>query len=222
MLGEKVTEAIRKRLRDHEQILLGGAGLFDAVEQVSREQWRLYVERLALAERYPGIRASASPRPSVLLSEPPMWRASAPRALPITTSTQLASAGAVHLDHLSGTVQRRNLAAFGYDMYAEPIRQQAMQRAAQLGETSITGKVTLVQRPMARSRPGCCSMCPCIVAPADKHAGRAHAGAARLRLQPLSGRRPDARYPPRRRPAAGAAHLRQRRRGARASAARLA
>ena len=64
----------------------------------------------------------------------------------------------IFLEPFSG----RNLAAFGYDMYAEPIRQQAMQRAAQLGETSITGKVTLVQRPMARSRPGCCSMCPCI------------------------------------------------------------
>ncbi|MDC6684445.1 hypothetical protein N4Q63_25560, partial [Leclercia adecarboxylata] len=46
MLSEKVTEAIRKRLRDHEQILLGGAGLFDAVEQVNREQWRMYVSRL--------------------------------------------------------------------------------------------------------------------------------------------------------------------------------
>src|SRR3546814_16876561 len=55
MLGEKVTEAIRKRLRDHEQILLGGAGLFDAVENVSREQWRTYVERLLLPDRFPGI-----------------------------------------------------------------------------------------------------------------------------------------------------------------------
>ena len=55
MLSEKVTEAIRKRLRDHEQILLGGAGLFDAVEQVNREQWRMYVSRLLLPDRYPGI-----------------------------------------------------------------------------------------------------------------------------------------------------------------------
>jgi CHASE1-domain containing sensor protein len=45
--------SIEERLRQHEQILLGGAGLFDASESVNRVEWRAYVERLNLrAERF--------------------------------------------------------------------------------------------------------------------------------------------------------------------------
>ncbi len=145
MLGEKVTEAIRKRLRDHEQILLGGAGLFDAVEQVSREQWRLYVERLALAERYPGIQGvgfTQAIRPAERAAHVARIRSQGFADYDIHPAGERELyTSIIFLEPFSG----RNLAAFGYDMYAEPIRQQAMQRAAQLGETSITGKVTLVQ-----------------------------------------------------------------------------
>jgi len=49
---------------------------------------------------------------------------------------------------------RRNLAAFGYDMYSEPTRRRAMQRAARLGETSITGKVTLLQETHGKVQAG--------------------------------------------------------------------
>jgi len=144
MLGEKVTEAIRKRLRDHEQILLGGAGLFDAVEQVSREQWRLYVERLALAERYPGIQGvgfTQAIRPAERAAHVARIRSQGFADYDIHPAGERELyTSIIFLEPFSG----RNLAAFGYDMYAEPIRKQAMQRAAQLGETSITGKVTLV------------------------------------------------------------------------------
>ena len=39
----------------------------------------------------------------------------------------------------------RNQRAFGFDMYSEPVRRQAMQRAWQTGNASLTGKVRLVQ-----------------------------------------------------------------------------
>ena len=132
MLGEKVTEAIRKRLRDHEQILLGGAGLFDAVEQVSREQWRLYVERLALAERYPGIQGvgfTQAIRPAERAAHVARIRSQGFADYDIHPAGERELyTSIIFLEPFSG----RNLAAFGYDMYAEPIRQQAMQRAAQL------------------------------------------------------------------------------------------
>jgi CHASE1-domain containing sensor protein len=44
-----------KRMSNHRQILLGGAGLFEASESVSREDWRHYVQRLDLETNYPGI-----------------------------------------------------------------------------------------------------------------------------------------------------------------------
>ncbi|WP_278379040.1 MULTISPECIES: hybrid sensor histidine kinase/response regulator [Stutzerimonas] len=154
MLGEKVTEAIRKRLRDHEQILLGGAGLFDAVENVSREQWRTYVERLLLPDRYPGIQgvgfSQAIPQAErdahvahMRAQGYPDYDIHPPGQRELYTSI-------VYLEPFL----RRNLAAFGYDMYSEPTRRRAMQRAAQLGETSITGKVTLLQETHGKVQAG--------------------------------------------------------------------
>src|SRR5690606_16254373 len=39
----------------------------------------------------------------------------------------------------------RNLRAFGYDMYSEPVRREAMERARDSGLPALSGKVTLVQ-----------------------------------------------------------------------------
>lgn len=154
MLSEKVTEAIRKRLRDHEQILLGGAGLFDAVEQVSREQWRAYVERLLLPDRYPGIQGVG-------------FAQAIPAATRDAHVARIRAQGFPDYDiHPPGQREfytsiiflepfvDRNLAAFGYDMYSEPTRRRAMRRAARLGETSITGKVTLMQETHGKVQAG--------------------------------------------------------------------
>ena len=55
LLTDDIAVAIRKRMLNHEQILLGGAGLMDASGRVSRVEWRVMVERLRLSENYPGI-----------------------------------------------------------------------------------------------------------------------------------------------------------------------
>ena len=55
LLTDDIAVAIRKRMLNHEQILLGGAGLMDASGRVSRVEWRIMVERLRLSENYPGI-----------------------------------------------------------------------------------------------------------------------------------------------------------------------
>ncbi|MDX8400109.1 MAG: CHASE domain-containing protein, partial [Gallionellaceae bacterium] len=39
----------------------------------------------------------------------------------------------------------RNLRAFGYDMYSEPVRHEAMQKALESGNATLSGKVKLVQ-----------------------------------------------------------------------------
>ena len=55
LLAANVTEAIDRRLANHEQVLLGGLGLFNASGEVTRTEWRHYLDSLKLAERYPGI-----------------------------------------------------------------------------------------------------------------------------------------------------------------------
>ena len=54
-LSLEMLEAINKRMLDHELILLSGAALMDANPVVTRAQWAAFVERLRVAQTYPGI-----------------------------------------------------------------------------------------------------------------------------------------------------------------------
>ncbi|MCW3147488.1 CHASE domain-containing protein [Stutzerimonas stutzeri] len=154
LLSDKVTEAIRKRLHDHEQILLGGAGLIDAGGQISREQWHTYVQRLQLKERYPGIQGvgfSLAVRPDERAAHVAAIRAAGFQDYTIHPDGERPLyTSIIYLEPFD----RRNRAAFGYDMYAEPARHQAMRRAATLGKASITRKVTLMQETHGKVQAG--------------------------------------------------------------------
>ncbi len=154
LLVGKVTNAIEQRLIDHEQILFGAAGLFAASGEVSRAQWRAYVERQQLADRYPGIQGvgfSKVVRASEREAHEQSIRAEGfadyriqpegerPVYMPI-----------VYLEPFND----RNRAAFGYDMYAEPIRHQAMRQAASTGKSRISGKVILRQETHGKVQAG--------------------------------------------------------------------
>jgi len=154
LLAGKVTNAIEQRLIDHEQILFGAAGLFAASGEVSRAQWRAYVERQQLADRYPGIQGvgfSKVVRASEREAHEQSIRAEGfadyriqpegerPVYMPI-----------VYLEPFND----RNRAAFGYDMYAEPVRHQAMRQAASTGKSRISGKVILRQETHGKVQAG--------------------------------------------------------------------
>lgn len=154
LLVGKVTNAIEQRLIDHEQILFGAAGLFAASGEVSRAQWRAYVERQQLADRYPGIQGvgfSKVVRASERDAHEQSIRAEGfadyriqpegerPVYMPI-----------VYLEPFND----RNRAAFGYDMYAEPVRHQTMRQAASTGKSRISGKVILRQETHGKVQAG--------------------------------------------------------------------
>ena len=50
--------------------------------------------------------------------------------------------------------ERRNRAAMGFDMFTDPVRREAMERARDTGLISLTGKVTLVQEIDVKRQPG--------------------------------------------------------------------
>jgi len=143
--ARSVVEAIEDRMHDHAQILLGGAGLFDASGSVDRIEWRAYIRRLDLARNYPGIQGvgySKAVRPADLPAHVAAVRA---EGFP---DYAIRPAGArdlytpvVYIEPFAD----RNLAAFGYDMLSEPTRRKTMQHAAETGKPTISGKVTLVQ-----------------------------------------------------------------------------
>ena len=152
--AREVVASIERRLRDHEQILLGGAGLFDANGEVTRTQWHSYVERLQLKANYPGIQGVGFSKvvpPSGLKAHINAIRAEGfpdfnlkPAGdRPLYTSI-------IYLEPFAG----RNLAAFGFDMFSEPTRRRAMQSAVERNATSITGKVKLVQETYGKEQAG--------------------------------------------------------------------
>lgn len=153
-LTGEVVEAIEKRMSNHRQILLGGAGLFEASESVSREDWRHYVQRLDLESNYPGIQGlgfSQVIRPGQLAEFEAEVRREGfadfsvrpPGPRDLYTSI-------LFLEPFSG----RNLAAFGFDMYSEGMRRAAMRQAAETGKAQLSGKVTLLQETQGSAQAG--------------------------------------------------------------------
>lgn len=144
-LVEKATEAIGRRLVNHEQILLGAAGLFDASREVSSAEWRRYYERLELADRFPGIQGvgyARAVRPDERQAHVQRLREEGFSQYEITPDGERPLyTPVVYLE----PSRDRNLAAIGYDMFSEPVRRQVMLAAAESGLTRITSKVTLLQ-----------------------------------------------------------------------------
>ncbi len=142
---DKVQTGLENRLQANEQILRGVAGLFAADERVTRAQFRAYVASLQLPAHYPGIRgvgfarlvaaADTAALVQVIRAEGfPDFALNPPGERAITTAI-------VYLEPFDW----RNQRAFGYDMFTEAVRREAMTRAWDEDRTALSGQVRLVQ-----------------------------------------------------------------------------
>ncbi|MDH0097427.1 CHASE domain-containing protein [Pseudomonas sp. GD04158] len=154
LLADEISEAIVQRMHDQESILLGAAAMLDASEHVSRDDWRTYARRLNLQERYPGIQglgfSQVLPAEQLHAFETELRTEGYPnfRVRPLG---QRALYSAIRfIEPFAG----RNLAAFGFDMLSEPVRQAAMLSAARSGQSRLSGRVTLVQETHGKVQPG--------------------------------------------------------------------
>jgi len=152
--AREIVSLVEQRLQENEQILQSGAALYDASENVEREEWHAFINRLDLSTRYPGILGvgySQVIQPDQLQQHIeeiqsmgfPEYRVHPEGDRPLYTSI-------IYLEPFSG----RNLSAFGYDMMSQETRSEAMITAAETGETTISGKVTLVQETHGKIQAG--------------------------------------------------------------------
>ena len=151
---QDVLRAINARMRRHEQILLGGAGLFDASQTVSRDAWRTYVARLKLERNYPGIQGVGYAQIIPPEQLGPHTRAIQAEGFPLYTVRPAGERALYTAIIYLEPFRDRNLAAFGYDMFSEPTRARAMRSAGESGETAITAKVKLVQETHGKAQAG--------------------------------------------------------------------
>lgn len=151
---QRITTSIRERMALHAQALRAAAGLFAGSDEVTRQDWQRFIEMLELEQNYPGIQGVgfaewvASERLSE--HEQRIRAQGFPEYVVKPLGPREAYSSIVYLEPFSG----RNLRAFGYDMYSEPVRRTAMEHARDSGEIAYSGKVTLVQETKADVQAG--------------------------------------------------------------------
>lgn len=142
---DEVLSTLRTRMFDHEQLLRAGVGLWAAQPRMARQQWQAFAEHLHLQESYPGVQGlgyAVHLQPGEVAAHEAALRAEGHPGYQLRPAgPRNAYTAIVYLEPFSG----RNLRAFGYDMFAEPVRRAAMETTRDTGEPALSGKVTLVQ-----------------------------------------------------------------------------
>lgn len=152
--SERLEQAILDRLRHYETALYGARGLFPPGGMVDHATWRRYVDSLDLANRYPGALGLGL---SLKLT-PAQWAAWEARlraeGLPDIRFRPEGERPERHAIVYLEPLDRRNMRAIGFDMYSEPVRRAAMERARDTGTLTVSGRVTLVQELDDEVQPG--------------------------------------------------------------------
>ncbi|MBE0599381.1 MAG: CHASE domain-containing protein [Desulfuromonadales bacterium] len=149
-----VVTDITGRLERYKMILQGGGGVFLASELVTRDEWRAYYEYRQVRTRYPGIQGigfATVVRPEDLPRHIEQVRAEGfPDYTVRPAGEREVYTSTIFLEPFDAVNQR----AFGYDMFSEPVRRQAMARARDTGQVALSGLVTLVQNLDGDAQPG--------------------------------------------------------------------
>jgi CHASE1-domain containing sensor protein len=150
----EATTRIMQRMQAYQQVLLGVQGLYKASTSVERSEFKTYVEALDLADHYPGIQgvgfslivpaAQKNQHLAAIRKEGfPEYSIRPEGQRDLYTSI-------IYLEPF----KERNLRAFGYDMYSEPVRRAAMENARDNGFMALSAKVRLVQESGGQEQAG--------------------------------------------------------------------
>jgi len=142
---KSIESGIHERLNAYELLLLGGVGLFEASDEVTREDWRLYVKTLRIDQHYPGIQGVGFSRRILPTEKAVHLRQIRSEGFPQYTIKPDGERSEYTSIIFLEPFDWRNQRAFGYDMFSEATRKEAMIRARDTGIAALSGKVTLVQ-----------------------------------------------------------------------------
>lgn len=144
--AEDITQRIINRLQENETILLGGAALFNVHgDALSRSEWRIFASSLRFDTTNPGILGFGYSAWLPAAQAPALIRAIQAEGYPHFSISPSGDRPIYTAIIWLEPFNARNQKAFGYDMYTEPVRRMAMERARDTGQTSVSGKVILVQ-----------------------------------------------------------------------------
>ena len=144
--AQEIQDQIKLRLETSITLLRAGTGLFAASDLVDADEFDRFVQQIELEKNYPGVqgigfsrRFSRAELPNIVAAmrrersrDFKVWPNDSPR----DEYTSI-----LYLQPTSP----RNADAIGYDMFAEPVRRQAMETARDTGMPTASGRVMLVQ-----------------------------------------------------------------------------
>lgn len=141
-------------MRSYQQVLRAGAAAVNAMPSVTRGKWRAFVHDLSAGDFYPGIRGIG------------YVKRLQPNEIESFVAEQRREGREDFRFHPEGerdvytTIvflepdDWRNRRAVGYDMFSEPRRRAAMERARDTGRPSLSAKIALMQETGEDVQPG--------------------------------------------------------------------
>jgi len=136
---------IKNRMVAYENVLQGGAALLTTVERMNRNKWHVYIKSANVAKNYPGFQGIGFAK---AIHDGDLSEHIKKMRLDGFADYHVTSVGKrdayypiIYLEPLDV----RNRHAIGYDMFSNPIRQQAMVRARDTVQAALSAKVTLIQ-----------------------------------------------------------------------------
>ena len=134
-----------RRMAVYEQVLRGARGFMRGRVDIGREEFAEYFRTQNLQEHFPGIEAlgiaSIIPRERLAAHQAAL-RAQGFESYEVHPQPAGDFVTSItHIEPFTG----RNLRAFGFDLYSEPVRRAAMAAARDTGAAALSGKVVLVQ-----------------------------------------------------------------------------
>ncbi|HYG76743.1 MAG TPA: CHASE domain-containing protein [Planctomycetota bacterium] len=149
----EIQSNIESRIDAYIALLRGAKALFVINPDVNRADFRRFVERLEVSTRYPGIQGIGFTR-RLMPAERDAFISKTRQELPSFDIWPKHERDEYHTIVMLEPLDRRNEAALGYDMFTQPTRRAAMEKARDIGAPALSGAVTLVQEIDEKKQPG--------------------------------------------------------------------
>ncbi len=141
----EIERKISARLHAHALILRAGSAYFSVSDTVTREDWKIFIERSKIEKNLPGILGVGF---SLLIPADQLnnhirriRKEGFPDYSVYPAGKRSIYTSIIYLEPFSG----RNLKAFGYDMFSEPLKRKTMELSRDHDLAMLSGKIDLVQ-----------------------------------------------------------------------------
>jgi PAS domain S-box-containing protein len=143
--ARQAVRRVEERMGTYEQVERDTQAFLLGSMQVTRDDFRVFIDSVRLEERFPGIQGLALSEiiaPNVLPQHLARMRADGMPHYAIRPSgVRDIYTSITHIEPFTGL----NLRAPGFDMFTDPTRRRAMERARDTGQAAASGKVRLIQ-----------------------------------------------------------------------------